>query len=213
MLAGRPKTAALTGHAPATSDARWKPGRCRWTRWAPPAASTSSASPRRARSRRCCASCSTATCPLNLNASDGSVVTRDALDARRRRAAASASASTPTDPALQALLECDEAVVVGYLDSVKLQFDVHDLVLVHGAQRQRAELPLPARAVPLPAPQRASACARCCAARRWRSCATPTIAGHAAGAARARRQHRRLRAVPARRRAAAAARRADEPAC
>lgn len=35
------------------------------------------------------------------------------------------------DPQLDAVVECDEAVVVGYLDSVKLQFDVDKLVLVH----------------------------------------------------------------------------------
>jgi flagellar brake protein len=33
--------------------------------------------------------------------------------------------------ALQALIECNEAVAVGYLDSVKVQFDLHSLVLVH----------------------------------------------------------------------------------
>ena len=33
--------------------------------------------------------------------------------------------------ALQALVECNEAVAVGYLDSVKVQFDIHGLVLVH----------------------------------------------------------------------------------
>jgi len=36
------------------------------------------------------------------------------------------------DPSLSRFVEADEAVVVGYLDSVKLQFDVSDLVLVHG---------------------------------------------------------------------------------
>ncbi|MFL6665149.1 MAG: flagellar brake protein [Rhizobacter sp.] len=35
------------------------------------------------------------------------------------------------EPQLDAVVECDEAVVVGYLDSVKLQFDVDKLVLVH----------------------------------------------------------------------------------
>jgi c-di-GMP-binding flagellar brake protein YcgR len=37
------------------------------------------------------------------------------------------------EPQLDAVVECDEAVVVGYLDSVKVQFDVDKLVLVrHG---------------------------------------------------------------------------------
>jgi c-di-GMP-binding flagellar brake protein YcgR len=35
------------------------------------------------------------------------------------------------DPQVDALVECDEAVVVGYLDAVKLQFDIDKLVLVH----------------------------------------------------------------------------------
>lgn len=36
------------------------------------------------------------------------------------------------DIKLQGLLEADEVVAVAYLDSIKLQFDLHDLVLVHG---------------------------------------------------------------------------------
>jgi flagellar brake protein len=36
------------------------------------------------------------------------------------------------NPQLQQLAEADEAVCVGYLDSVKLQFDLHDLLLVRG---------------------------------------------------------------------------------
>ena len=38
------------------------------------------------------------------------------------------------DPALPQLLEGRDGVVVAYLDSIKLQFDVHDLLLVHGAR-------------------------------------------------------------------------------
>ena len=33
-------------------------------------------------------------------------------------------------PQLQALVESSEAVVVGYLESIKVQFDVHDMMLV-----------------------------------------------------------------------------------
>jgi c-di-GMP-binding flagellar brake protein YcgR len=36
------------------------------------------------------------------------------------------------DVQLQSLLESEEVVAVGYLDSVKLQFDLHDIVLVRG---------------------------------------------------------------------------------
>ena len=36
------------------------------------------------------------------------------------------------DPHLGALLEIDETVLVGYMESIKLQFDLRQLVLVHG---------------------------------------------------------------------------------
>lgn len=68
---------------------------------------------------------------LNLNASDGSVFTSAIWTIDTDRGTIGFNAD-PADPAMQALLECEEVVVVGYLDSVKLQFDVHDLVLVHG---------------------------------------------------------------------------------
>jgi c-di-GMP-binding flagellar brake protein YcgR len=38
----------------------------------------------------------------------------------------------PGDPRLQALLETEEVVAVGYLDSIKLQFDLDGVVQVHG---------------------------------------------------------------------------------
>jgi flagellar brake protein len=68
---------------------------------------------------------------LNLNASDGTVLpaTLWTQDATRGKLAFNVDAN---DPRLEALVECDEAVVVGYLDSVKLQFDVSGLVLVRG---------------------------------------------------------------------------------
>ena len=68
---------------------------------------------------------------LNLNASDGSVVSATLWTADSARASIGFSVN-PDDPALQALVECQEAVIVGYLDSVKLQFDASNLVLVHG---------------------------------------------------------------------------------
>jgi flagellar brake protein len=70
---------------------------------------------------------------LNLNASDGSVVSGTiwTMDSDR---GTMGFAVDPLDPALHALLECQEVVVVGYLDSVKVQFDVHNLVMVHGAR-------------------------------------------------------------------------------
>ncbi|HEY9063730.1 MAG TPA: flagellar regulator YcgR PilZN domain-containing protein [Burkholderiaceae bacterium] len=68
---------------------------------------------------------------LNLNASDGHVVSATlwTVDADR---GSIGLAVDPTDPALAPLLETEEAVAVGYLDSVKLQFDVQDPVLVRG---------------------------------------------------------------------------------
>ena len=70
---------------------------------------------------------------LNLNASDGSVFTSTiwTMDAARATIGFSAEIA---DTGMQALLECDEVVVVGYLNNVKLQFDVHNLVLVHGTR-------------------------------------------------------------------------------
>jgi c-di-GMP-binding flagellar brake protein YcgR len=69
---------------------------------------------------------------LSLNASDGSdavAATVWTTDAGRGSIGFSVD---PNDAALSALLECEDVVVVGYLDSVKLQFTVGQLVLVHG---------------------------------------------------------------------------------
>ena len=70
---------------------------------------------------------------LNLNASDGAALGALlwTVDTARDRVAFTADEN---DPMLPALLECDEAVVVGYLDSVKVQFDVSQLVLVRGGR-------------------------------------------------------------------------------
>jgi len=69
---------------------------------------------------------------LNLNAPHGSVYTTTLWTADAARGVLSFAADT-REPHLQALLECDEAVVVGYLENIKIQFDVDNLVLVHGA--------------------------------------------------------------------------------
>ena len=73
---------------------------------------------------------------LSLHASDGSVVTSAiwTLDSARGTIGFNAD---PSDPAMHKLLDGGEVVVAGYLDSVKLQFDVDDLVLVKG---QRASV-------------------------------------------------------------------------
>ena len=79
---------------------------------------------------------------LNLNASDGSVFTSALWTIDSTRGSIGFNAD-PNDPAMQALLECGEVVVVGYLDSVKLQFDIHDLVLVHGNKASVLSCPAP----------------------------------------------------------------------
>ncbi len=68
---------------------------------------------------------------LNLNASDGSVVSATLWTADAARGSIGFCVN-PDDPALHALVDCQEAVIVAYLDSVKLQFDATQLVLVHG---------------------------------------------------------------------------------
>jgi flagellar brake protein len=70
---------------------------------------------------------------LNLNSRDGSVVNATLWTTDAQRGSIGFNVD-PHDPALNALQECGEVVVVGYLDSVKLQFDVGRLVLVHGSQ-------------------------------------------------------------------------------
>lgn len=70
---------------------------------------------------------------LNLNAPRGGVYTTTLWSADAARATLSLAADA-RDPQLQALLEADEAVAVGYLDSIKIQFDIHRLVLVRGAR-------------------------------------------------------------------------------
>jgi flagellar brake protein len=67
--------------------------------------------------------------PVNLNAPDGAMLATSlwALDDERGRLNFNAD---PGHPQLQHLVEENEAVAVAYLDSVKLQFDVADLLLV-----------------------------------------------------------------------------------
>ena len=70
---------------------------------------------------------------LNLNAPHGAVyaTTLWATDAAR---GVLSFAAEPNDPQVQALLASDEATAVGYVENIKVQFDVHSLVLVHGAR-------------------------------------------------------------------------------
>lgn len=68
---------------------------------------------------------------LNFNSSDGMVLPTLiwSVDVHTGIIAFNADAN---DPLTAQLVNADEAVVVGYLDSVKIQFDVHGLVLVRG---------------------------------------------------------------------------------
>jgi c-di-GMP-binding flagellar brake protein YcgR len=68
---------------------------------------------------------------VHLNASDGSALSGTvwSIDADRGHLGISVE---PNDPALGGLLESQEVVVVAYLESIKVQFDIQNLVLVHG---------------------------------------------------------------------------------
>lgn len=68
---------------------------------------------------------------LSLVASDGSVFTSAIWTMDSERGTIGFNAD-PHDPALHSVLEGREVVVVGYLDSVKVQFEVRHPVLVHG---------------------------------------------------------------------------------
>jgi flagellar brake protein len=70
---------------------------------------------------------------LNLNAPHGAVyaTTLWATDAAR---GVLSFAAEPGDPQVQALLAGDEATVVGYVENIKVQFDVRNLLLVHGTR-------------------------------------------------------------------------------
>lgn len=79
---------------------------------------------------------------INLNASGGQVVAATVWTLAPERDILSFSIC-PDDPQLDALVECNEALAVGYLDSVKLQFDLHDLVLVHGGRGSALNCAMP----------------------------------------------------------------------
>ncbi|MEO5843400.1 MAG: flagellar regulator YcgR PilZN domain-containing protein [Caldimonas sp.] len=79
---------------------------------------------------------------LNLNASDGTVYTSAVWTMDSARGTIGFNAD-PRNPAMKSLVESDEVVVVGYLDNVKVQFDVHDLALVHGNRASVLNCPSP----------------------------------------------------------------------
>jgi c-di-GMP-binding flagellar brake protein YcgR len=79
---------------------------------------------------------------MNLNGPDGSYCSVRLWTVDKGRASISFSANAD-DPQLQGVLQCDEAVVVCYLDNVKLQFDVHELVLVHSGLSSALKCDMP----------------------------------------------------------------------
>ena len=74
-----------------------------------------------------------ASIPVNLSSPSGAVVSSQlwAMDADQMQLSFSASGDSLP---MQQLAQSDEAVAVAYLDSVKLQFDLADLMLVHGGR-------------------------------------------------------------------------------
>lgn len=70
---------------------------------------------------------------INLNGSDGAAYTTTLWSIDAARGVISFSADADSNQ-VQALIEAEEAVAVAYLDSIKLQFDASDLVLVRGGK-------------------------------------------------------------------------------
>jgi len=79
---------------------------------------------------------------LGLNAPNGASTTATlwAIDAQRGMLSFSLIAN---DPQIESMVDCDEAVVVGYLDSVKVQFDADKLVLVHSGHAMALKTSFP----------------------------------------------------------------------
>lgn len=82
------------------------------------------------------------TVPLNINGPSGAALSTTLWTVDSVRGAISFSASSD-DPHLHQIVQSDDAVVVGWLDSVKLQFEARDLVLVHSARRSALSCAFP----------------------------------------------------------------------
>jgi flagellar brake protein len=80
---------------------------------------------------------------VHLSAPGGAAYTTTlwTVDAHQRRISLSADAA---QPAVRALIDGGEATAVAYLESIKLQFDLRHLVLVHGANSSALQAELPA---------------------------------------------------------------------
>jgi c-di-GMP-binding flagellar brake protein YcgR len=80
--------------------------------------------------------------PVSLNAPDGRSLNTSlwAVDGERRRLSFAVDAGRPE---LGPMVDADELAAVAYLDSVKLQFDLHDLVVVRGATHAALQTAFP----------------------------------------------------------------------
>jgi c-di-GMP-binding flagellar brake protein YcgR len=80
--------------------------------------------------------------PVVLNAPAGAAAVAElwSIDAEQRRVNFTAD---DNHPALQQIVDADEVVAVGYLDSVKLQFDLGNLLLVRGPRSVALQARLP----------------------------------------------------------------------
>ncbi len=79
---------------------------------------------------------------VQLSAPNGAAYTSTlwAVDAQARRISLDADAAHPQ---IRALVEAGEATAVAYLDAIKLQFDLHGLMLAHGSTASALQAVLP----------------------------------------------------------------------
>ena len=80
--------------------------------------------------------------PVILNGPDGATMTSTlwAVDEKQPRLSFTID---PGMPVVGRLVEANEAVAVAYMDSVKLQFDLHHIMAVHGAHASTLQCALP----------------------------------------------------------------------
>lgn len=79
---------------------------------------------------------------LSMHGSDGSVF-RSAIWTMDSARSTIGFNADPNDPAMQSILHSHDVTVVGYLDSVKVQFELRDPVLVHGNKASVLSCPFP----------------------------------------------------------------------
>lgn len=83
-----------------------------------------------------------ASTPVAISSPNGASLVTElwTVDAEQRRVNFTAD---DNNPALRHIVHADEAVAVGYLDAVKLQFDLHDLLVVRGMRSCALQATLP----------------------------------------------------------------------